>query len=349
VAQYGRRVGSLIGLLGLNQLYHTGWFLALLLLFALSTTACAVSRIRRSIRSIGFTAVHLSIVFIVAGAFVRGAVGVEGVVAVAEGQAVDQFEADGGPQALGFRLRLDDFAITRYDNASGNDVLVVEHEGKEKPQLVPVEVGKLVRLNGDGRTLEVLQLLPHFMKSGDRVYSASDKPVNPAVQVRLKGPESESTRWLFARFPDFHGHEGGNGGVTLRYERRTPPVKTFESHVSVLDEQGAVVRQAVVMVNSPLRVGRYTLYQLSYDPETERTSTLEVVYDPGVTLVFIGFVLMPLGIAFVFYVQPLLKKKRRSESESESEGGGEAEPVSPSPSLSLSPSPSLERGPHSNV
>ena len=97
----------------------------------------------------------------------------------------------------------------------------------------------------------------------------------------------------------------------MRYARRPPAVKAFESHVTALDEQGEVLQKAVILVNTPLKVGRYTLYQVSYDPDTETTSTLEVTYDPGVPLVFIGFSLLPVGVAFTFYVKPFLGRRRR--------------------------------------
>ncbi|MFW6163684.1 MAG: cytochrome c biogenesis protein ResB [Planctomycetota bacterium] len=308
--KYGRRLASLIGLLGLNQLYHTGWFIALLALFALSTTACAVSRLRLRARSIGFAVVHLSIVFILAGAIVKGAVGVEGVVRLREGQTVETFRTDAGERPLGFRLALDDFVLRRYEDAPDTEVLVVHVAGEEQPRPFPVEVGQSVKVNGEGTTIDVLRTLPHFMKDGERIYSASDRPMNPALQVRVRSEAGESTRWLFARFPDFQGHGGQHNGIALRYVRRPAPVKAFESHVRVLDEGGAAVKEATVMVNRPVAAGRYTLYQLSYDPQTEATSTLEVVYDPGVPLVYAGFLLMPVGMVFVFYVQPLLKQRK---------------------------------------
>jgi cytochrome c biogenesis protein len=305
---YGRRLASLIGLLGLNQLYHTGWFLTLLVLFALSTTACALSRLRLRARSIGFAIVHLSIVFILAGAIVKGALGVEGVVQLREGQTVETFRTDAGDRPLGFRLCLDDFVLRRHEDAPDTEVLVVHARGDAKARTVPVEVGQTVRLNGT--SVEVLRALPHFMKDGERIYSASDKPVNPALQVRVTSEAGGATRWLFARFPDFAGHGGGDNGVALRYVRQPAPVKAFESHVTVLEETGTVAREATVMVNRPVEAGRYTLYQLSYDPKTEATSTLQVVYDPGVPLVYVGFVLMPVGMIFVFYVHPLLKQRK---------------------------------------
>ena len=83
--------------------------------------------------------------------------------------------------------------------------------------------------------------------------------------------------------------------------------------MTVLDEGGNEVRNAVILVNSPLKVGRYTLYQVSYDPET-LASTLEVTRDPGVPLVFAGFILLPIGVALAFYVKPLLNRKGRGDA-----------------------------------
>jgi len=434
---YGRRVGALVGLLGLNQLYHTGWFIALLGLFALSTIACALSRMRLTTRSIGFTVVHLSIVFVVAGAIVKGAVGVEGVVEIAEGATATTFRTDAGELPLGFALRLDDFAVRRHEDwiekllvrhgagehmtvsridaepgqsialpdegttidvlrklpgfevkdgrvhpapdaspnpalevrvrtpdaeqtgwllmkkpgfyteadlaaadphghlaepdvrryGAGDDVLLVRLNGELKPKVIPVEVGKVVALRPDGTSIEVLRRLPHFVSSRERIYSASDQPVNPAVEVRVSSPAGTSKRWLFLRFPGFQGHGADPSGLKLeygwrpgeftppemRYAREPGPVKAFESHVAVLDDQGQVTREATIKVNSPVKVGRYTLYQLSYDPKTEASSTLEVVHDPGVPFVFAGFLLMPLGIAFVFYIQPLMTRRKRAD------------------------------------
>ncbi len=315
IARYGQPLGLLIGLLGLSHLYHTGWFLALLALFVVSTVACTVPRLRWRVRSLGSAAVHLSIVFIVAGALVKGFLGTEGMVSVTQGEAADGFQTERGVVPLGFRLRLDSFIVERHE-AARESLLVAPAPG-QAPREVPFRVGQTLPLGSGSGTVEVLRYVPHFVLSleSKKVISASDQPVNPAIQVRVKTAEGETTRWLFARFPDLHGHGAQDQGPQLRYVRDNP-IKSFASHVTLLDSAGAEKRQAVIRVNEPLREGRFTFYQSSYDPETERSSTLEVVSDPGVPLVFTGFILMPLGIAFVFYVQPLLRRGRGKEQDS---------------------------------
>ena len=310
VERYGEVLGPLVALLGLNQLYGTYWFLTLLSLFALSTTLCAFRRRRLKARAIGSMIVHASILFIVAGVIARGLVGKEGAVTLAEGETVHAFRHGNDQAPLGFHLRLDDFQVVRHGTA--NDAIAVQSPDKAEPRLIPVEVGKTVELESGEAKLEVLRRILDFKMDGKRVYSASDKPANPALQVRVTGPGGTATRWLFARLPDFHGHGTDTTELALRYVWRDAPVKAFESHVTVFGED-IPERQAVIRVNEPLKAGRYTLFQLSYDPQTEAASTLEVVYDPGVPLVFVGFVLMPAGMAFTLYVRPLLERKARKD------------------------------------
>ncbi|MBM4039781.1 MAG: cytochrome c biogenesis protein ResB [Planctomycetes bacterium] len=328
IGRYGRPLGLLIELLDLNRLYHTWWFLALLSLFVASTVACTVPRLRWSVRSIGSAAVHLSIVLIVAGALAKGLAGSEGVLTVAEGEASDAFQvgqeatADGRVRVrtapLGFTLRLDDFDIERYDAA--REVLLVAPAPGQPQREERLLIGQPTPIGSGGTTIEVLRYVPHFVYSLEekKVISASDQPINPAIQVRVKTPEGERTRWLYARhdLDAFHGHGAANDGPQLRYLGHLPgPVKSYTSHVTILDAHGNETRQAAIRVNEPLTVGRYTIYQSGFDPRTERSSTLEVVHDPGVPFVFAGFILMPLGIAFVFYIQPLFRRKAGREAQ----------------------------------
>ncbi len=302
IEHYGRTLGLLVGLLGLSHLYSTWWFLGLLLLFALNTLVCAFSRARFRLRMIGSLLAHASILFIVAGAVVGGITGVNGRVTIEEGRTVDSFITERGTVPLGFRLRLDEFNLSYHPTGS----LFVYLAGKDRPKSVLAEQGNILKIKRDGTAVEILRSLPHFKIDGDRVYSASDKPLNPAVEIRLTGPAGESKRWVFANHPEFEGHGEGPKDVKFRYGLT---VKAYESRVTVLGDQGEVLKETTILVNKPLKVGRYTLYQFAYDRAGRATSTLEVSYDPGVPLVFIGFILLPLGAAFTFYVKPFLRRK----------------------------------------
>jgi len=96
------------------------------------------------------------------------------------------------------------------------------------------------------------------------------------------------------------------------YQRVTDRVKEYESEVEVL-EQGKVVRQHVIQVNSPLVHKGTKLSQYAYDQEGHRWSRLGVSRDTGVWFVYAGFVAMIVGLMGRFYVSPILRKMRSKQ------------------------------------
>jgi hypothetical protein len=91
----------------------------------------------------------------------------------------------------------------------------------------------------------------------------------------------------------------------LVFEKRDKEVKAFRSHVTA--RQGDAVERAVISVNDPFTFGGWTLYQVNYNPDDPTYSGLEAVRDPGVPWVFLGFGLICVGVAYMFYVEPKLR------------------------------------------
>jgi cytochrome c biogenesis protein ResB len=59
-----------------------------------------------------------------------------------------------------------------------------------------------------GMGLRVLRYMPHAIVSEGKLQNASDKPVNPAIQAELSGPQGVETRLAFARVPEFDSMHG---------------------------------------------------------------------------------------------------------------------------------------------
>lgn len=72
-------------------------------------------------------------------------------------------------------------------------------------------------------------------------------------------------------------------------------VRAYRSTVSAFG--GGGVQGASIAVNSPMRHGDWTFYQVSFDPRDPRYSGLEAVRDPGARWVFLGFLLVAAGVA----------------------------------------------------
>lgn len=77
-------------------------------------------------------------------------------------------------------------------------------------------------------------------------------------------------------------------------ERDGDSVGNFRSTLQVCS--GGTTAGGVTAVNRPFRWNGYTFYQQSYDPRYPRWTGLKVVKDPGTKFVFMGLLLLNMGI-----------------------------------------------------
>ncbi len=70
---------------------------------------------------------------------------------------------------------------------------------------IPVEpnVGTTRPLGDSGYEVRIVRYLPHAVVREGALTSASDKPVNPAVELEIIGAQGSQRRFAFARFPEF--------------------------------------------------------------------------------------------------------------------------------------------------
>ncbi len=88
-------------------------------------------------------------------------------------------------------------------------MLRVEYEGQVLERAVEEFMAAAVPVGSSGRAVQVLRYLPHaVVDDNHQVTAGGDKPVNPAVEVEIQGPDGPARRWVFARFPDLDGMHG---------------------------------------------------------------------------------------------------------------------------------------------
>jgi len=88
--------------------------------------------------------------------------------------------------------------------------------------------------------------------------------------------------------------------------------KQYRSEVFVIAPDGTK-EEATIAVNQPLRFKGWYIYQLNYDQEKGRwsnTSVFELVRDPWLPLVYIGFAMMLLGALCLFIIPQTQKRAR---------------------------------------
>jgi hypothetical protein len=90
--------------------------------------------------------------------------------------------------------------------------------------------------------------------------------------------------------------------------RRERDILDYKSRVRIL-ENGEEIMAKTIEVNHPLTYGGFAIYQQSYNEVDWTWTGFEVVRDPGLWMVYFGFIMMCIGSIYVFYIRPGIKKK----------------------------------------
>lgn len=232
----------------------------------------------------GGTVVHLSLLLIMAGALLGGA-GFVGTRQLYVGhEATDYF--DWGAQAdrpLGFSLRLDHFEPVYYPIELR--LAVVEADGSRPPLLLTTREGETVELPRPGLKAQVEKFLPFEQMLFLQLYR-DGLPLGPYQALPAGGKETSPDAFGLTLHPDAF---------------KDPLLKQLHSEVSILEE-GQVVKQGVIEVNRPLVHRGITIYQTAHarDPFGFWYAGFQLSRDPGEPLVWVGCVLLSLGLLTAF-------------------------------------------------
>ena len=294
--------------------YYSWWFIGLLCVLSASMMMCTARRfgtMRRTTgyartRAFGSMITHISMLLILAGGVIRGVWGEKGHLELREGQTAAQFVENRGVKLLPFNVRLERFEIETYREKEAEQLFVHWHE-KGRQAALPVKLG--VEQAFEEFKITVLRYIPDFtvdMQTRE-ITTRSSQPNNPAILVAVNGPTYQNHKWLFAKFPDFD--HGAANASPLRMVYAAKPaggaIKSFKSTLHFDDQH------ATIEVNSPFSYKGYTFYQSGYNPNDLSYTSLQVVKDPGVPVVYAGFSLMIVGLFIVFYLNPWLNQRRK--------------------------------------
>jgi len=324
---------ELLGFLGLTHVYSSAWFIALLGLLAMSLAACTFRRLRAAAdrtgrargRAVGSVITHISLLLVLAGGVIRGIWGERGEMPLREGETKSSFIVQGQPVELPFSIRLLNFELETYGPQDEwnlrprivGEQLVVRSRLAGTEWKLPVEPGIAHELTTAEQPARQVVIVKVLRKVADfvidmetrEVKSRSELPRNPAVLVEMSHHSRTNRQWLFSRHPDFDMHDTGEAArvLDMRYvvEVTSPKttIKDYKSTLQVLEGKN-VMAEKTIEVNLPLSYAGYTFYQSGFNPQDLKWTSLQVVKDPGVPIVYAGFVLMIVGLAAVFYLYP---------------------------------------------
>lgn len=242
----------------------------------------------------GVYVVHASILFLILGSLLGSLFGYEGFVNIPEGEAKDQINLRNSDATidLGFQVRCDDFEVTRYDNGAPKEYrsdLTIIDGGKEvlKKRIIvndPLHYKGINFFQSSFGSIPGKNLTLSFTsKASGMVY---EKKVKPDEAVELD--ENLGTFVLQGFLPSypFMGQDLGESYIgALSVDGKEPEQIVLPLHFAMFDK---------------MRKGSVSIGIVNYD-SSEYTG-LQVTRDPGVYLVYLGFILMIVGCYIAFFM-----------------------------------------------
>ncbi|PIE67797.1 MAG: cytochrome C biogenesis protein ResB [Deltaproteobacteria bacterium] len=267
---------------------------------------------------LGVYIVHLSVVLLLIGGLVGSFFGFEGFVNIAEGEATDtiRIRNTGMIHRLGFQIRCDDFNLSLYDNGAPKEYrssLKIIEEGKTVLEK-EIVVNDPLRYRG----INIFQssygkISPESMPRPDPMPTeASDAYIlsitgrESGMQYSLEAKIGEPVdipegmgRFLITAFEPKADFRGMNVGAALKGILTPAGGKPVEILLPLRFANFDKMRGGEMIIS----VANQSHDTFSPKPTEVRYYTgLQVTHDPGVWLVYTGFILMITGCFVTFYL-----------------------------------------------
>lgn len=235
---------------------------------------------------LGVYLVHLSVLIIFAGAMLGNILGFSGRVNINEGATVEAIMLDNGqPLPLGFALRLDKFAVSFYKEGMPSEYrsdLVFLDQGKEVMKAI-------LKVND-----------PAEYKGVDFYQSSYGQNADSLTVNFIREGKSESVTLKQGEWVELPG-----GGEALVLEARDS-VRMGDMYegpaarVGYQDPEGNRVAVTAFKAGAKMPMRGPVKFEI-VDMKMVAYSGIQVKYDPGVWLIWVGCTLMVLGFIFTFY------------------------------------------------
>ncbi len=242
--------------------------------------------------------VHLSVIIIFIGALIGSLFGYKGFVNILEGESVSKVMSRSERELdLGFSLRLEQFSVAHYPSGAPKEfksILTVLENGKPVPDYTNARVIVNDPLTYKGITF----YQSSYGNAGNYFFTVSEldgkKPFSLTVagQAAVNLPDGSSMRVIEAT-KDVSAFVKDLNGPAAQVELHAPNGKT-ESFVVYANHPELNIQHAQQHGKGPV---------IHYKGAEEKMYTgLQVAKDPGVEIVWLGCILMMIGVYAAFFM-----------------------------------------------
>jgi len=262
-------------------IYGSFWFQSILVLLLLSIAWGHLRKIPNSIKALAILLIHLSIILILLGAYAGFFWGDKGFIKIAEKQSIHSaVREDGSQWELPFEVYLDDFILEMHPLKPKSLLKIVNMKNMETETLLIN--GQAFLTTKEGIQIDILDVIP-----------------DPAIHIQMNGKK----QWIFAQQSVLNTPVINSGFILIYHVELTGgEVKDYKSVLEIREDNHKKMGK-IIEVNSPLKYRGYTIYQAAYDQENHSWSGLIIKKDPGVWLVYLGGILLIVGLLLHFYLK----------------------------------------------
>jgi cytochrome c biogenesis protein ResB len=295
--------GSIGGsLLPLQQAYSlvfgSFWFLLLFILLILNIIGCMITYRKTHIKNPGILLCHISIFIIFIGVIVSLLQADRGYLELVEGNSKQKgVREDNTLMTLPFKVKLENFILEKHSEKIIQELSILDKTGQSIFS-EPFSSTESLNKTFQGKNIQILQIIKDFRinKNGE-IYSFSNEWKNPAIQIKIGNQKG----WLFARYDVHDLNQWGELEPVYNVYLKGGEIKDFISKITIIEDQKPILTKSVE-VNHPLYYRGYTIYQYNFDPNNLNWSGLMVKKDPGIPVVYTGYLFIILGILYQLYV-----------------------------------------------
>jgi cytochrome c biogenesis protein len=242
----------------------------------------------------GVYTVHLSVVLLLIGGLIGSFFGFDGFVNIAEGESVNQIRLRNKPQMvqLDFAIRCDDFDVSFYDTGAPKEFrssLTILEQGRpvlSKDIIVndPLRYKGISLYQSSYGNLPSNEVVLSFTNNNTGMVYKNKATMNQPLQLPEKLGTFEIKKFL--QSAEFRGHNIG------------------EAYIGILTPPGGDPVQITLPLRFPtfdkMRKGNLVISVVEHVPRFY--TGLQVGKDPGVWVVYSGFILMIIGCYITFFM-----------------------------------------------
>ncbi|OQX97471.1 MAG: hypothetical protein B6I24_08690 [Bacteroidetes bacterium 4572_128] len=206
-------------------------------------------------------------------------------------------------------IKLKKFWIEEYppkllviDNNTGK---IINLKKKNEHFLIESEnsKGKIGDIN-----IEVLKFYKESKKFDDRFVKVHDMGSAPSVLIKIENGDIKKEGWVSCgSFLQMPASLKINNEISIVMS--VPEAKKYSSDLKIYTKSEQIIDTNLI-VNHPINIENWEMYQISYDEKKGKWSNLsviELVKDPWLPLVYTGIFLMIIGTGFLFWRGEKLK------------------------------------------